>query len=81
MSNQAGRPFSKDVFTRLSGSHFPVEVPSTHQRKHAVRRCTFRASTTLGQSKRREIRYMCKTCAVPLCIVSCFEIYHTKPVY
>jgi hypothetical protein len=29
---------------------------------------------------RRQIKYKCKTCLpkIPLCVVPCFEIYHTK---
>lgn len=45
--------------------------------KGTKRRCVVCAKN----DKERRTTYMCKSCEVPLCIIPCFEIYHTKVNY
>lgn len=59
---------------RLTERHFANFIPSTAQKKFTTKRCV----VCTKNKRRRESRYMCPTCNVPLCIVPCFEIYHTK---
>ena len=59
---------------RLTERHFANFIPSTAQKKSTTKRCVI----CTKNKRRRESRYMCPTCNVPLCIVPCFEIFHTK---
>lgn len=60
---------------RLTERHFPTLYKSDKaNRKNPLRRCVVCAKL----DKRRCSRYCCKQCNVGLCIVPCFEIYHTQ---
>jgi len=59
---------------RFIGSHFPAYIPETQTKKNPVRRCVNCSKNSL----RKETRFLCKTCDIALCVVPCFEIYHTK---
>lgn len=45
--------------------------------KGTKRRCVVCAK----HGKERRTIYLCKNCGVPLCVVPCFELYHTKKHY
>jgi hypothetical protein len=76
LTPQKGRPSINEVNPlRLTERHFPSFVPENQQKKTPTRRCKVCCSK---QGIRKESRYMCRNCDVALCIVPCFEIYHTK---
>ena len=68
-----GRPVIIDS-VRLSERHFVKNVPSTAERPNRTRRC--KVCSTNGV--RCESRYECSDCDDGLCVVTCFEIFHTK---
>lgn len=72
--NSRGRPTSKDQPFRLTGRHFPSDVPTTNTGKANRRRC----AVCIKKNKRTDTRYMCSDCDVGLCVTPCFGIYHTK---
>ncbi|CAF2785883.1 unnamed protein product [Rotaria sp. Silwood2] len=72
-----GRPALTDQPTRLTGRHFPSLVPETTNRQTRPRKCVVCAHTTRRPRKRTDSRYMCKDCDVGLCVVGCFEKFHT----
>jgi len=61
---------------RLKGRHFP-SVHIREDGKKTQRKCFVHSKTSKGPSSRKETIYECKTCDVPLCVVPCFEVYHT----
>ncbi|UYV64107.1 hypothetical protein LAZ67_2006590 [Cordylochernes scorpioides] len=69
-----GRPStSEDRPLRLIERHFPSLVPPTEKKKNPTRYCRVCGAN----KKRKESRYMCKDCDVALCVVPCFETFHT----
>jgi hypothetical protein len=62
---------------RLEGKHFPANNTPTSKQKHGSRRCVVCSSKSLAKKS----KFHCKTCLVPLCIVPCFEIYHSRAKY
>lgn len=70
-----GRPIAEDNNElRLSERHFPSSVPATEKKMKPTKRCV-----VCSKHKRRaESRFMCSSCNVALCVVPCFETYHTK---
>ena len=69
-----GRPSTSPGSLRHTpGGHFPMKVPPT--RKCVV--CSLKRDHR-GKLVRKESRYMCKVCQVALCVVPCFEKYHSK---
>lgn len=66
------QPPAPNRAARLVERHFPQLVPET-TKKNATRRCTVCASA----KARKETRYYCPKCDVGLCVVGCFEKYHT----
>lgn len=60
-----------------SGSHFPMDNPATGKRQKGSRKC--HVCTRSGISKNTS--YMCTKCKVPLCVVPCFELFHTRDLY
>ena len=71
---QIGRPTKCTKPTRLIGKHFPNFIPATTSKPNPLRRCAF----CLKNGKRKESRFWCTKCEVALCVVPCFEKYHTK---
>ena len=61
---------------RLTARHFPDVIPKTTPTQRPMKRCM----VCNGNKKRKESRFMCAKCYVPLCIVPCFGIYHTKNI-
>lgn len=78
-SKAVGRP--TDAFTplRFTGKHYPILIPSTGKKVHSQKRCVLcsRLTDATGKKVRRDTRYMCDICEVPLCVVGCFKVYHT----
>lgn len=59
---------------RLIERHFPsMYPPKESTQKPPSRRCIVCSK----QNLRKETRYTCVHCNVPLCVIPCFEIYHT----
>jgi hypothetical protein len=79
-----GRPKSEQL-ERLTGRHFPKKVEGNRGRTCAVCNPAMRdILDAVGQKRKRpghESRYMCGQCNVVLCVVPCFELYHTKQDY
>lgn len=55
-------------------SHHMLTFPSTANKKYPQRACR----VCLMDKKRKDTRYYCKECGVPLCCVPCFGKYHSK---
>ena len=76
-----GRPETTTGSSRYTpGGHFPMEVPPTEKKKNPTRKCVVCSMKRdqRGKPVRKESRHMCKVCQVALCIVPCFEKYHSK---
>lgn len=59
---------------RLIARHFPNQLPkNATNSKQMYRRCVVCSKN----KKRKETSYCCLSCDVPLCILPCFERYHT----
>ena len=60
--------------------HFVMNIPATNKKRFPRRRCKQCSKKTdvNGKPVRKETRYLCKLCQVPLCLLPCFEEYHTK---
>lgn len=61
---------------RLTERHFPDKVSARSNGTPGQRDCAV-CSGTRGR-RRKTTTYCCKQCGVGLCIVPCFELYHTK---
>lgn len=62
--------------SRLTERHFPDHLPCTKSGKRGQTECTV-CSKKKGRG-RKTTSYMCKECKLPMCIIPCFELYHTK---
>ena len=71
-----GRPRSLPTPDRLRGKdgHFPKYNPTPDGRAFFYKRCT----VCLKHGKRKETKFQCDKCEVPLCILPCFKDFHTK---
>lgn len=59
---------------RLVDRHFPAMYPKRPvTNKPVQKRCIVCSSI----KKRKETTYYCPSCNVPLCVLGCFEKYHT----
>ena len=79
-----GRPSgSGDAPSRLSERHFPVFIPPSGSQQNPLRECRVcGASKQDGKRIRKQTRYMCGSCGgVALCVVPCFQRYHTLVHY
>lgn len=75
---KGGRPSSGDIPDRLKGRHFPQLVPPVPGGKQNSQRiCYVCKHSEIRPKKRRDSRYFCPDCNVGLCIVPCFELFHT----
>ena len=69
-----------DPVNRLTDSrrsHRPVYLPSTAQKEHPSKRCKVCSEAGL----RKETRFQCGTCLMPLCRGICFSRYHEQVIY
>lgn len=76
----AGRRTSEgDTPLRLEhrDGHYPQFLPGTEKKEISQRRCVVCTS----HSQRKMTRIRCKKCDVALCMVPCFENYHTLKNY
>ena len=62
--------------SRLTGRHFPGQLEKSAAGHQTQRDCTV-CSRRKGRG-RKPTTFFCKECDVPLCVVPCFELYHTK---
>ena len=62
--------------SRLTERHFPGQLERSAAGKQLQRDCAV-CSNRKGRG-RKTTTYYCKQCDVPLCVVPCFELYHTK---
>jgi len=67
-----GRPSKSPKPSRLLGHCFPDMVPGTSKKK-PTRRCV----VCWANGKRKEPSYWCSNCEKALCLVPCFQVYHT----
>lgn len=74
-----GRPGKTPTPMRLTGRHFPETLPPTEKKSNPTRQCGMcsRVHDAKGKRIRRETRYFCPDCNVPLCVAPCFRVYHT----
>ena len=63
--------------TRLTGRHFIKKIPTEEGKRTAVRRSVVCSKN----NKRKDTTYYCKECNAPLCVLECFQTYHTKKNY
>ena len=75
-STQSGPIVVTSPSARLVERHFPDKVPSRQNGKPGQRNCVV-CSSKAGKP-RKTSTYYCKSCGVGLCVVPCFELYHTK---
>ena len=61
---------------RLTERHFPDHLPCTPGGKKAQSECVV-CSRKKGHG-RKTTTYICKQCHLPMCIIPCFELHHTK---
>jgi hypothetical protein len=82
---QRGRRTSQDLPARLTERHFPSHIPAKPGAKctRPRRKCIV-CNSNRGKRRqpgesipRTETSYWCKDCQKPLCVVCCFERYHT----
>lgn len=78
-SSRKGRPSSQPTPLRLTGRHFPECIPATEKKQFPTRQCGVccRVRDARGKKVRKETRYYCPICDVPLCVTPCFRVYHT----
>jgi hypothetical protein len=63
-----------DAPLRLTERHFVSKCPPTPTEKASFRRC-FVCSK---KKKNTRTAYWCGKCEIALCVVPCFEVFHTK---
>ena len=75
-----GRPSAVAACARYTPGHFPKEIPATEKKANPTKKCVVCSQKRdhRGKPVRKESRYMCKLCLVALCVVPCFEKYHTQ---
>ena len=69
-------PHPKPPLFRLTGRHFPAKVGLTPSGRPSQPDCIV-CSRKKGNG-RKSTTYKCKQCDLPMCVVPCFELYHTK---
>jgi hypothetical protein len=74
-TTQYNRNSSEELLVRLIERHFPSFCIQKEGTKSVARR---RCVVCLKHDTRTDTRYECQKCDVGLCIVPCFELYHTK---
>ena len=61
---------------RLTGRHFPGKAISTPSGKRQQLECV--VCSGKRENGRKSTTFKCKQCDLPMCMVPCFELYHTK---
>lgn len=80
-SSGGHRRTGADLPMRLTARHFLAVLPSTQGKKYAQKPCHVCRNTVLRPKMRKDTRYCCVPCDVALCLVPCFEAYHTLQNY
>ena len=62
---------------RLTARHFPSLVPPRARGNIGRRACIVCNPTSRGEEKRPTTRHQCDVCNVGLCVIGCFDDYHT----
>ena len=65
---------SRNNVVQLVERYFPKMIPSNAIKPNPSRRCAVCSANKI----RKGTRYYCKDCDVGVCVVRCFEYYHTK---
>ncbi|UYV61153.1 PGBD5 [Cordylochernes scorpioides] len=74
---------SKTDVARLLGKHYCYKI-APESGKAVQRRCKVCADSAkhkTGKAARKDTRFECKQCKIPLCVGECFEKYHTEMKY
>jgi hypothetical protein len=66
-----------ELTVRLNETHFFSFCEQKKGIKYSPRR---RCAVCSSHDKRTDSRYECRKCDVSLCVVPCFELYHTKKI-
>lgn len=75
--SEFGRISRKDNPLRLSGHHFPSNLPETSKNKKPYKKCFVHKYLSDTSKRRKETRIYCAECNVAICAAPCFRIYHT----
>jgi hypothetical protein len=75
-----GRPPSESPL-RLTARHFPSRILSTATQTNPRRKCYACANTVNRAKARRDTSYECIQCDVGLCLIDCFEDYHSLKAF
>ncbi|CAK9810908.1 PiggyBac transposable element-derived protein 4 [Anthophora plagiata] len=77
--SRSGRLSNVSTPLRLSARQFPSFVSPTANKENPTRQCFLcsRKKNENNKRVRKEIRYMCAECDIPLCAIPYFTIYHT----
>ena len=75
-SPTAPYPSSRQPVARLAEHHFLVEVGRKANGRAKQRDCAV-CSDRKGSGRKTTI-YKCRECNMPMCVVPCFELHHTK---
>ena len=77
IERRGGRPSIEGNPFRLSERHFLRAIPASDKKQYPTKRCI----VCYKHKQRKESRYICGQCNQPLCVVPCFERYHTLKFY
>jgi hypothetical protein len=67
---------------RLKGRHFPIKIPQRKRQTCGVCRVTKRDQQQGKDTyRRRKTLFQCDSCELPMCLLPCFKLYHTKENY
>ena len=73
VQKRKGRPSLGDTPLRLTARHFMTRIPPTPKKEYPKRKC----HVCTARGVRKETSHHCVECDKALCIVPCFQIYHT----
>lgn len=75
--SEIGKNSRKENPLRLSGNHYPSNIPETSKNKKPYRKCVVHQKLSEALKRRKETRIYCAECNIALCAAPCFRIYHT----
>ena len=75
-SRRGPRTHSSQPLARLTERHFQVSLGRSEAGRPIQKDCTV-CSKRRGRG-RKTTTYKCRECNLPMCVVPCFELYHTK---
>lgn len=77
VERRGGRPSIEGNSFCLTERHFLKLIPASEKKIHPTKRCI----VCHKHKQRKESRYICGQCNESLCVVPCFELYHTLKNY